>query len=741
MKKLSERSDVVVVGAGLAGICAAVTAAREGALVSLVEACSSLGGRVGKELRFPLEEEVVTNFAYFRETGLLDEILLDDLALNHEGDHEGRERVLNEIVRSQERLRLFTSLTVVEAETSAKKDKILSVTGIDHSARARRRFRAGVFIDCADGALANLAGAPGERGAEQGEYDRLTPLFGSGASAPENRHAITLSGRSAGSPVPFEAPSWTRIRWEDNEPAARIAFIESFLENPEGVHLAEWAAPLPRGEPLEAAEIAYAAWDHLKNRSRFAQQAENYVLARHSPVTLCADGFRIKGASVLTPEEMEKGEARPDHVALGRAPLDGPAALLSSPIGRIALPAPYGVPLPCLYSKKVRNLLVAGAHASGTHRASVGLRHPPTSAQLGEAAGIVAALSALTRRQPRTLAKPGHVEKVRIALSRRNHACGPEPVEDLDDLARTARATASTTLSCCSLTKPLRPATPTSADRLLQFPVVTSELKCVALYVEAKEDAEWNLRLLAGSANGSTLPGDCLDTATVFLAKGPARWVEIPFTVPITSPGWHFLEMKGEAAILPYLQDDAPAGVLRHRPASQDRPGVRNPYSDSLPVLPALPGPGPAYCFRLSPKQPCYAPANVTDGHARPNHLPRLWISEPTDFRYPEFLELNWDGTETLTRIDLVFDPTLEFAFPSHPVRLPVKCVSSLVRAYRIYLVDALGRSSELLTVTDNRHGFRSHEFPPKEACGIELEVLSTHGLKRAQVYQVKAYP
>ena len=273
-----------------------------------MEACSSLGGRIGKELRFPLEEEVVTNFAYFRETGLLDEILLDDLALNHEGDHEGARASLTKSSGVRSGCGSSPASRSSKLKLLRKKTRFFPLRA-STTLPARRRLRAGIFIDCADGALANLAGAPGERGAEQGEYDRLTPLFGPGASAPENRHAITLSGRSAGNPVLFEAPSWMRIRWEDNEPAARIAFLESFLENPEGVHLAEWAAPLPRGEPLEAAEIAYAAWDHLKNRSRFAQQAENYVLARHSPVTLCADGFRIKGASVLTPEEMEKGSS------------------------------------------------------------------------------------------------------------------------------------------------------------------------------------------------------------------------------------------------------------------------------------------------------------------------------------------------------------------------------------------------------------------------------------------------
>ena len=54
MKTSSVRSDIVVVGGGLAGICASITAAREGHTVSLVEKNYFLGGRAGASHRFPL---------------------------------------------------------------------------------------------------------------------------------------------------------------------------------------------------------------------------------------------------------------------------------------------------------------------------------------------------------------------------------------------------------------------------------------------------------------------------------------------------------------------------------------------------------------------------------------------------------------------------------------------------------------------------------------------------------------
>ena len=259
--------------------------------------------------------------------------------------------------------------------------------------------------------------------------------------------------------------------------------------------------------------------------------------------------------------------------------------------------------------------------------------------------------------------------------------------------------------------------------------------------MEILKETRLNVRLLAGAINGSTIPGDCLETASLPLSKSPARWVELPLAVPIPSPGWHFLEIEGNADVVPYLRENAPVGVLRHVPVTTDRPTLRNPYSQYSPVLPTLPGPASAYCFRLTPKQPAYQPQNVVNGYSRPDRLPNLWISDPTDFRYPEYLELHWKEPLGISRIDLVFDASLEYAFPPHPTSLPRKAISSIVRSYRLYVANEVGHWREILTVEDNIHGFRSHEFDTIETRAIEVEILCTHGLPRAQVYQVRVYP
>ena len=100
--------------------------------------------------------------------------------------------------------------------------------------------------------------------------------------------------------------------------------------------------------------------------------------------------------------------------------------------------------------------------------------------------------------------------------------------------------------------------------------------------MEILQDTRLNVRLLAGATNGSTIPGDCLEAASIPLSKSPARWVELPLAVPIRSPGWHFLEIEGNADVVPYLLENAPVGVLRD--AMEDPSGTGIDGEDRLAI-------------------------------------------------------------------------------------------------------------------------------------------------------------
>ncbi len=737
MKTISERADIIVVGAGLAGLCAAMTAARNGATVKLIETRNFLGGRVGGGVRFPFDQPGGSNFIYRRESGILDELYLRVLLENQEGNYAGQNRALMNWVSEQERLEVFLGAQVFDVFEGGGHSKIESVLAISERLGVRILFRGRYFVDCTgNGSLAQMANASGESGVDLTEYSE----DGSPQSI-ESRFATSMKIGESQKDVPFECPPWVRLRWEDNHVSAKLDLLESLNRHLLGDHNLEWVNQTAPERNPTSGEIVWAAWDYLKNRSPMVERAARLVVEDFSPLPLRQDGFRATGDFVLNPDDMESGKTYPDSVAVGRSPLDLEDAMLCSMRGKVALPHPFEIPLRCLYSKSVKNLFLAGGHASCTSRASASLRHPPTSAQLGEATGLAAVLCIRLNRLPRTLSKTGYVDELRRLLFRSNHVFSISPPEDPDDLLADSKVSASTSLGVFTPTNSGRPMASTPAKGMVQFPVVGPKLHGVRLFLEVRDNCLVQFGLFEASSHLTVSPGICLDRVEIEFAKGHVGWIEIPFEIGIETPGWHFLEFSWGENVMLFEQKDAPVGILLHRAVRPSGSGVSNPYSEFSAVTSLVPEPSCAPMVETVPKQSVYGPENLINGRMRPDRLPQLWISEPTDFRYPEFLEFHWEKPRDISSLDLVFDPSSEFIVPARPVQFSAACVTSIVRHYRIFFMDEVGHWKELLEVSDNDLPFRTHEFSTISTKALEVEIISTHGLDRAQIYQVRAYP
>ena len=82
------RYDVIVVGGGISGTCAAISAARNGAKTALVHERSMLGGNSSSEIRlFP--EDTCGTATWIKESGILEEMTLEERVRNHEPYIEG----------------------------------------------------------------------------------------------------------------------------------------------------------------------------------------------------------------------------------------------------------------------------------------------------------------------------------------------------------------------------------------------------------------------------------------------------------------------------------------------------------------------------------------------------------------------------------------------------------------------------------------------------------------------------
>ena len=88
MKIIHEDYDVVVVGGGLAGMCAAISAAREGCQTVLVHNRPVLGGNASSEIRMHISgADDQSSRMNARETGLVEEILLEHKHRNPESSY------------------------------------------------------------------------------------------------------------------------------------------------------------------------------------------------------------------------------------------------------------------------------------------------------------------------------------------------------------------------------------------------------------------------------------------------------------------------------------------------------------------------------------------------------------------------------------------------------------------------------------------------------------------------------
>ena len=208
--------DVLVAGGGMAGVCAAVAAARHGAKVVLVQDRPVLGGNASSEIRMHvLGADRAGLRPYARESGLLEEILLEDAVRNPQRSATLFDLLLWEKVTDEDNIHLLLN-TQVDGAEMATSSRISGIRATRHSTEETFSVAAKLFVDCTgDGRLGAEAGAEfrvgregrdeyGETFAPQGADNRV---LGSSILFMASRHE---------SPMPFNAPHWARHFTEDD---------------------------------------------------------------------------------------------------------------------------------------------------------------------------------------------------------------------------------------------------------------------------------------------------------------------------------------------------------------------------------------------------------------------------------------------------------------------------------------------------------------------------------------------
>lgn len=393
-QQVTLEADFCVVGGGMAGVCAAVAAARHGAKTVLMQDRPMLGGNASSEIRMWICGAVGKNM---KETGILEELQLENLRYNPSLQYNLWDHMLIHFVQKQENLTLLLNCACHDVEMDGS--RIQSVTGWQLTTQKKITVSAKYFADCSGDSVLRVSGAEFRRGREaRAEFDE--------SHAPEVAddktmgNSVLLQTKYTGTHRPFEAPPWAHVFEEKGfhralNPRDNFWWIETGGEQDTIADAEEIRDDLLK--------IVYGVWSLVKNSPKGI--GRDYELEWVGVLPGKRENIRYVGDHILTQNDVEKQGRFDDIAAYGGWSMDdhNPAAFYFKGAPTIFHPAPcpYGIPFRCLYSKNIDNLYFAGRNISCTHMAMSSTRVMGTCAVEGQAVGTAAAIGVRDGLDPR----------------------------------------------------------------------------------------------------------------------------------------------------------------------------------------------------------------------------------------------------------------------------------------------------------------------------------------------------
>ena len=204
-------TDVCVVGGGLAGMCAAISAARHGAKVVLMQDRPMLGGNASSEIRMWVCGAHGRDHA---ETGIIEELKLENLYRNPDMNYSIWDGILYEAVRFQPGITLLLNCSCLDVGMDGT--RVQWIKGWQMTTQTYQQVSAQIFIDCSgDSVLAPLTGAMYRHGREaRDEFDEdIEPQV---ADRKTMGMSCMLQARQEPTPNTFIPPVWAyKITEED----------------------------------------------------------------------------------------------------------------------------------------------------------------------------------------------------------------------------------------------------------------------------------------------------------------------------------------------------------------------------------------------------------------------------------------------------------------------------------------------------------------------------------------------
>ena len=451
---MTRTHDVVVIGGGVAGVCAAIQSARLGANTALVERELVLGGNSNSSFCLHIEG-ASSNHKYGNETGIIEELEAEAVvrgAFMPAGG--GQPSYFNSrwseiLLQACEDSGVIVYLKTFATRARTRGGRITSIVAEDMLGKRQLGLRARhVFIDASgDGQVAAAAGAEFRMGRE------ARSEFGE-SFAPEIADRRTMGNslmfmmRNARRPIAYVPPPGTPVYETDEDlPMGYHSAWDPSLDLPL-IWTAEYGGHLDTiadGDEIYRGllRMVHGIVDHLKHRGDHG--ADNFELFWISPYMGKRESRRFVGDHVLSQRDLFEAPDFPDRVGYGGRAVDLHEVNEDGSKCRVhfyGTPPLYSIPLRCLYARNPANLLLAGRIISGTRVALGSYRVMKTLATTGQAVGAAAFLCKQHGAGPRRIYED-HIGELQQLLLREDATILNLGNDDPADLARTAALRAS----------------------------------------------------------------------------------------------------------------------------------------------------------------------------------------------------------------------------------------------------------------------------------------------------------
>ena len=421
MKHITHKADFCVIGGGIAGICASIAAARHGMSVVLMHDRPVFGGNASSEIRMHICGADRADGKGLRESGIVEEIELENIYHNPQKNYSMWDMVLFSKVKEHKNITCLLNCSCNQAQTD--NNRIISIKGWQGTSETFHEVYADIFSDCSgDSILADLVKADYAIGRE------------SSSQYNESIEPIKADLKTMGLSCLIQVKRHNRkIEYIPSEYAEEYKDMFDFAKlmpyrgrgSIEGCTNFWWLELGGVEDSIHDTDkirddlvgLSTAVWDFVKNKADY--KAENYSLEWMGFLPGKRESRRYIGDYVLNQNDIQNKTNFHDAVAYGGWSMDdhNPEGFMyeGKPTIYHPAPQPYEIPYRCLYSKNIKNLMFAGRNISASHAAMSSTRVIGTCSILGQAVGLACSIAIKNNTNPRGVYE-NHIKQLQHTL-------------------------------------------------------------------------------------------------------------------------------------------------------------------------------------------------------------------------------------------------------------------------------------------------------------------------------------